>query len=164
MSFQIRALGNEQFAPLFRLPNDELARHFAVRRTATTKPGFPCRVSLTDADIGDQLILVNYAHQDAASPYRASHAIFVRESVEQVRPAVDEVPELFRSRMLSLRAFDNDGMIVTADLCDGKQLETLLETQLASRAVAYVHIHYAKSGCYAARADRAWISAAAFGR
>ena len=155
MSFQISALGHEQFAPLFRLRNDELAHHFAVRRTATTKPGFPCRVSLADADIGDRLILVNYAHQDAATPYRASHAIFVREGVEQARPAVDEVPELFRFRMLSLRAFDNDGMIVTADLCDGKQLETLLETQLALRTVAYVHIHYATFGCYAARADRA---------
>ena len=155
MSFQISALGHEQFAPLFRLQNDELAAHFAVRRTATTKPGFPCRVSLADADIGDQLILVNYAHQDAASPYRASHAIFVREGVEQARPAVDEVPEFFRFRILSLRAFDSDGMIVTADLCDGKQLETLLERQLALRTVAYVHIHYAKFGCYAARADRA---------
>ena len=155
MNFQISALGHRQFAPLFRLPDDELARHFAVRRTATAKPGFPCRVSLADADIGDQLILVNYAHQDATSPYRGSHAIFVREGVEQARPAVDEVPELFRFRMLSLRAFDNDGMIVTADLCDGKQLETLLETQLALRTVAYVHIHYAKVGCYAARADRA---------
>jgi len=155
MSFQISALGHEQFAPLFRLQNDELANHFAVLRTATTKPGFPCRVSLADADIGDRLILVNYAHQDAASPYRASHAIFVREGVEQARPAVDEVPELFRVRMLSLRAFDNDGMIVTADLCEGKQLEAALETQLALRTVAYVHIHYAKFGCYAARADRA---------
>jgi hypothetical protein len=155
MSFQISALGHEQFAPLFRLQNDELAHHFAVRRTATTKPGFPCRVSLADADIGDRLILVNYSHQDAASPYRASHAIFVREGVEQARPAVDEVPEPFRFRMLSLRAFDNDGMIVTADLCDGKQLESVLETQLALRTVAYVHIHYAKFGCYAARADRA---------
>jgi hypothetical protein len=155
MSFQISALGHEQFAPLFRLQNDELAHHFAVRRTATTKPGFPCRVSLADADIGDKLILVNYAHQDAASPYRASHAIFVREGVEQARPEVDEVPELFRFRMLSLRAFDNDGMIVTADLCDGKQLEALLRTQLALRTVAYVHIHYAKFGCYAARAKRA---------
>jgi Protein of unknown function (DUF1203) len=153
MNFQISALGHEQFAPLFRLPNDELANRFAVRCTAATKPGFPCRVSLADAEVGDQLILVNYAHQDAASPYRASHAIFVREGVEQAHPAVDEVPELFRFRILSLRAFDNDGMIVTADLCDGKELAPLLGRQLALRRVAYVHIHYAKFGCYAARAD-----------
>jgi hypothetical protein len=153
MNFQISALGHEQFAPLFRLSNDELAGRFAVRRTATTKPGFPCRVSLADAEVGDQLILVNYAHQDTASPYRASHAIFVREGVEQARPAVDEVPELFRFRMLSLRAFDGNGMIVTADLCDGKKIETLLGRQLALRTVEYVHIHYAKFGCYAARAD-----------
>jgi uncharacterized protein DUF1203 len=155
MNFQISALGHEQFAPLFSLSADKLADNCAVRCTATAKPGFPCRVSLADAEVGDKLILVNYVHQDAASPYRASHAIFVREGVERARPALDEVPELFRFRILSLRAFDDNGMIVTADLCDGKDLETLLVRQLALRTVAYVHIHYAKFGCYAARADRA---------
>ena len=95
---------------------------------------------------------MNYAHQAAASPYRASHAIFVREGTSQAHPAVNEVPELFRFRMLSLRAFDGDGIIVTADLCDGKDLETMLGRQLGLRAVGYVHIHYAKFGCYAARA------------
>src|SRR5476649_2663358 len=119
MNFKITALGHEQFAPLFSLPDDKLTDFRAVRRTATTKPGFPCRVSLADAEVGDLLILVNYAHQDAPSPYHASHAIFVREGVKQAHPAMDEVPELLRSRMLSLRAFDAEGMIVAADLCDG---------------------------------------------
>ena len=154
MSFQISALEGQQFAPLFRMPKNELAGHLAARCTATRKPGFPCRVSLADAEVGDQLVLVNYLHQGVASPYRASHAIYVRQGVAQARPAVNEVPELFRFRILSSRAFDADGMMVTADLCDGKELETLLEKQLALARVAYVHLHYAKFGCYAARADR----------
>jgi hypothetical protein len=159
MTFRITALDHRPFASLFEMPDDELAGHMAIRRTATTKPGFPCRVSLTDADVGDELILVNYQHQTGASPYRAAHAILVRKGVEQAQPAIDEVPALFRSRALSLRAFDNEAMIVAADLiADGKDLGPALDRLLAVPAVSYVHIHYAKFGCYAARADRVPIA------
>jgi Protein of unknown function (DUF1203) len=154
MNFQIRALDYRPFAKLFELPDNALADHMAVRRTATTKPGFPCRVSLADADIGDELMLVNFEHQNGASPYRAAHAIFVRKGVGQAHPAVGEVPELFSTRVLSLRAFDNQAMIVAADLVDGNDLGPALDRLLADPAAAYVHIHYAKFGCYAARADR----------
>jgi hypothetical protein len=155
MSFQITALERERFAKFFAMPDEELAGNLAVRIAATRKPGFPCRVSLADADVGDELILVNYEHQVGASPYRAAHAIIVRNGVEQARPAISEVPELFRSRMLSLRAFNSQAMIVAADLVDGEDLETALDRLLSDPAADYVHIHYAKFGCYAARADRA---------
>ncbi len=155
MAFQIAALEPRRFTKFFAMSEEELARNLAVRMTATRKPGFPCRVSLADAEIGEELILVNYAHQESASPYRAAHAIFVRRGVERAQPAIDEVPELFRSRMLSLRAFDSRAMIVAADLVDGKELESALDRLLADQAAAYVHIHYAKFGCFAARADRA---------
>ncbi|MFI5024559.1 MAG: DUF1203 domain-containing protein [Alphaproteobacteria bacterium] len=155
MSFQITALEHQRFATYFAMSDEELAGNLAVRITATTKPGFPCRVSLADAEVGDELILVNHEHQEGASPYRAAHAIFVRKGVEQAHPAKGEVPELFRSRMLSLRAFDSQAMIVAADLIDGKDLEAALDRLLTDPAAAYVHIHYAKFGCYAARADRA---------
>lgn len=155
MGFQIMALEYPRFADFFAMSDDDLAAHLAVRMTATKKPGFPCRVSLADADVGDELILINYVHQEGASPYRAAHAVFVRKGVEQRHPAINEVPELFRSRMLSLRAFDDRAMIVAADLVDGKNLESALDGMLAETAVSCVHIHFAKFGCYAARAVRA---------
>jgi hypothetical protein len=126
----------------------------AVRQTATTKPGFPCRVSLEDAEVGEQLILVNYEHQPSASPYRAAHAIFVRKGVEQAKPGVGEAPGLFNERALSLRVFDDRAMIVAADLIDSKDLGSVLDKLLGNPTAAYVHIHCAKFGCYAARADR----------
>ena len=46
-------------------------------------------------------------------------------------------------------------MILAADLVDGQDLGPALNRLLANPATAYVHIHYAKFGCYAARADRA---------
>ena len=155
MRFQITALDAERFAPLFAMSDRELADHLAVRVTATSSPGFPCRVSLTDAEVGDELILVNHEHQPGASPFQAAHAVYVRKGVRQARPAVGVVPEQLRTRMLSLRAFDDRAMIVGADLVDGEKLGPALEALLADPAAAYVHIHYAKYGCYAARADRA---------
>ena len=153
MSFQISALEAERFTHLFDMSDEELAEQLAVRVTATSS-GYPCRVSLTDAEAGDELILINHQHQPSASPYRATHAIYVRKGAEQAHPAVDETPELLRSRTLSLRAFDDQGMIVCADLVEGVNLAPALDTLLADPAAAYVHIHYAKPGCYAARADR----------
>ncbi len=155
MSFQITALDHRGFARYFAMSADELAANHAVRVTATSKPGFPCRVSLADAEVGDDLVLVNFEHQPGASPYRAAHAIFVREGVAQARPAIGETPEVLRARTLSLRAFDESAMIVAADLVEGQNLAGALDRLLADPAAAYVHIHYAKFGCYAARADRA---------
>jgi hypothetical protein len=154
MSFQIAALQPQIFEDYFTLSDDELADRLAVRVTATKKPGFPCRVSLADAEIGDELILVNYLHQSGASPYRAAHAVYVRKGVEQARPEVDEIPDLLRIRTLSLRAFNDRAAIVAAELVEGENLDPALDRLLADPAVAYVHIHFAGHGCYAARADR----------
>jgi len=155
MSFQISALDAERFGRLFDMSDEELAEHLAVRLTATSKPGFPCRVSLADAEIGDEVILVNHQHQPGASPYQATHAVYVRKGAPQARPAVGEIPELFLARTLSLRAFDDQAMLVGVDLVEGGDLGPALDRLLAEPAAAYVHIHYAKPGCYAARADRA---------
>lgn len=155
MSFQIHALEPHGFEKYFAMSNEELTRHLAVRLTATSKPGFPCRVSLADAEVGDELVLVNHRHQPGASPYRAAHAIFVRRGVAQARPAIGEIPQVLRTRTLSLRAFDHRSTIVAADLVEGDDLAPALERLLADPAADYVHIHYAKFGCYAARADRA---------
>ncbi len=154
MDFHISALEPEQFAPLFDLPQPFLARHLAARRIASAKPGFVCRVSLVDAELGEQLLLIHYTHQGAASPYRASHAIFVRKGAVRAELAIGEVPQALRARVLSLRAFDKNAMMITADLCDGDRVEKVLRTQLSNSSIAYVHIHFAKFGCYACRADR----------
>ncbi|HEY1947356.1 MAG TPA: DUF1203 domain-containing protein [Bryobacteraceae bacterium] len=155
MSFQISALPKSQFQHLFELPSGELASFRAVRMTADKKPGFPCRVSLADAEPGEEVILVHHEHQTADTPYRASHAVFVRQSANEAKLNVDETPEMLRSRLLSLRAFDEHGMLLTADVADGKVLETTIEEMFRDSSVAYIHIHFTKAGCYAARVDRA---------
>ena len=152
MRFRIQGLPAERFAPLFALPDDELAQYGAVRRVADGPR--PCRVSLTDAKPGDELILVNYEHHAVASPYRMRFAIFVRQG-GQTFDAIDEVPEQLRKRTLAVRGFDGNAMMVGWELVDGQEAEKAIERLLANPDAAYLHVHFAALGCYASRVDRA---------
>jgi hypothetical protein len=155
MNFQITGLPLSQFAPLFSLTDQELAQRDAVRVVSDGRSGYPCRVSLQDTQAGESLILVNYEHLAVASPYRSRHAVYVREAATEAELDVNEVPALFRSRLLSLRAFDGKGMMKAADVAPGTAIENLIEELFADNATEYLHVHYAKPGCYAARVDRA---------
>ena len=155
MHFRITGLSPEAFRPLYGLSDDELARRGARRYIADAKPGFPDRIEMRDAEPGDSLLLVNYVHQPADTPYRASHAVFVREGAEAAFDAVDQVPEVLRLRKLSLRAFGADHYLAAAVVVDGRELEHELDQLFARPDVAYIQAHYAAPGCYAARIERA---------
>lgn len=155
MSFRITGLPLSQFSPLFSMSDEELARQGAIRVTADECPGFPCRVSLQDAEVGEKLVLLNYEHLPVATPYRSRHAIYVRESATEAQLAIDEVPQQMRPRLLSLRAFDAGGMMKAADVAPGTAIEKLIEQMFANPGIAYLHVHNAKWGCYAARVERA---------
>lgn len=154
MDFQVSGLPAAEFQPLFALTDAELAERGIVSRIVDEYPGFPCRVSLQDAEPGERVLLLNYEHLAVASPYRASHAIYVREKAVEARPAVNEVPEVLRRRLLSLRAYDSAGMMRHADVIEGKAAVPVIERMLADPKVAYLHVHNAKPGCFAARIDR----------
>jgi hypothetical protein len=151
MHFRIQGLSAEQFAPLFTLSDEELAKRGAVRRIADGPR--PCRVSLTDARAGDELILVNYEHHAVASPYRMRFAIYVRAD-EETFDAVDVVPEQLRKRTLAVRGFDADAMMTGWELAEGAELEGVIEKLFADPRAAYLHVHFAAPGCYAARIER----------
>jgi hypothetical protein len=155
MSFRITGLSPEPFTPLFGLPEHELVDEGARRVTADVKPGFPDRIELRDAEPGESLLLVNYEHQSAATPYRSRHAIFVREGAAAAYDRTGEIPQALFIRPLSLRAFDSEGMMVDADLANGEEIEPLIERLFSDVSVAYIHAHFARRGCYAARIDRA---------
>ncbi len=155
LSFRISALPREPFEALFKLDELELAKLGIRRRIAKEKPGYPCRVSLEDAEVGESLLLLPYEHHPVDGPYRASGPIYVREAARQAVPAVNEVPELLRSRLLSLRAYGATGMMRDAAVVEGTQLEGALEACFADPKVAYVHLHNARPGCFMARVDRA---------
>jgi hypothetical protein len=153
--FQIHALQAAQFTPLFGLSDDELAAQRACRITVDATPGYPCRVSLADAEIGERVILLNYLHQPSDNPYRAAHAIYVREKAQQACPRINEVPKMIGCRPVSLRAFDADDWLVTAELATGHAISKAIESIFDNEEVAYIHLHTAKLGCYLASATRA---------
>jgi hypothetical protein len=151
--FRIQGLPAEPFAPLFDMPDWALEKHGAVRRIAD-KSGYPCRISLTDAKAGDELILVNYEHHAVASPYRMRFAIYVRKG-EQTFDAVDTVPDQLRTRTLAVRGFDAGGMMTGWELTEGSKLEEVIGRLFADSRAGYLHVHFAAPGCYAARIERA---------
>ncbi|MGE5185862.1 MAG: DUF1203 domain-containing protein [Acidobacteriota bacterium] len=156
MTFRISGLDPEPFAPLFDLPDAELAARGMRRRFADEPVGFPCRVSLDDAAVGDELVLLAYEHHAVSSPYRGSGPIYVRRAARAAWAGVDRVPPaLLRRTQLSVRAYDAAGLMVTAAFVDGAALADRLPRLLEDPAVAYAHVHYGKTGCFAARVDRA---------
>jgi hypothetical protein len=155
MHFRIGGIDPAPFQHLFALSDDELARHRAKRYFADEKPGFPCRISLEDAEPGERVILAPFAHQTAATAYQSAGPIFVREAARKRFDAIDEAPVYLRSRLLSLRAYDSQGMMVDAEVADGAKLEAEIARLFAGEGTAYIHAHFARRGCYAARIDRA---------
>ena len=155
MSFQITGLDAAPFRRFYGLSDDELQSFGVKRLIADARPGFPDRIELRDVERGEALLLLNYLHQPADTPYRASHAIFVREWAETPYRAVDETPEVLWMRPISLRAFAASGDMIDADLTAGGDLKPAIERLFANSDAAYIHVHYATRGCYAARIDRA---------
>ncbi|HKC15924.1 MAG TPA: DUF1203 domain-containing protein [Steroidobacteraceae bacterium] len=155
MNFQITGLQASRFTPLFALSNEELAARGVIRMVADKQPGFPCRVSLRDAEEGETVLLLNHEHLPVASPYRSRHAIFVRQGATEAHLAVNEIPELLQIRLLSVRSFDGSGMMIDADVVPGQELAATIHRMLGESTSAYLHVHNAKPGCFAARVDRA---------
>lgn len=155
MTYRILPLPLSLFQPLFDLQDAELDALGARRMTADAPNSAPCRVSLTDAEPGDRLILLNHRHlDDPASPYRADGPVFVREAAIEAAPVEDSVPEMLRRRLLSIRLYDADAMMTDADVINGDELDLRLRAAFADPRVQEVHIHTARRGCYLARAAR----------
>src|SRR5690242_18062353 len=121
--------------------------------TVTEKPSFPCRVSLTDRDIGESVLLLNHVSHDVANPYRATHAIFVTEGAEEAAEYVDEVPPVFGLRVLSLRGFDKQGMMAEAMLTQPGEADAGIRNLFANPEIATIHAHNAARGCFAAKIE-----------
>ena len=153
MSFRIQGLPAEPFGELFALSDHDLTLRRARRCRAPAGSSYPCRVSLTDALPGDEVLLVHYEHHPVDSPYRSSFAIYVRPG-ERTFDQRNVVPEQLQKRLLALRSFDREGMLREAELCEGTAVEACIERLFAQPRAHYIQAFYAKFGCYAASIQR----------
>ena len=154
MSYVITGLDPAPFAHLYGLSDAALAAAGAVRMIADARPGYPCRVTLADAEPGEAVLLVNHEHLAVDTPYRSRHAIFVAEGADGPARYESAIPEQLRCRLLSVRAFDAEDMMIDAEVLDGTGLETQIARMFADPRAAYLHVHNARRGCFAARVDR----------
>jgi hypothetical protein len=154
MTYRIEGLNPAPYKPLFGLSDEELATRGIVRMNVTKKPGFPCRVSLTDADVGASVLLLNQVSHEVANPYRASHAIFVGEGSEKAAEFIDEIPPVFEKRVLSLRGFDKHGMMADAILAQSGEADAGIRKLFSNPEIETIHAHNAVRGCFSAKIER----------
>lgn len=155
MTYAVTGLPLDPFRPLFSLSDEDLAARGVIRKTADAKPGYPCRVSLCDAEPGDTVLLMNFESHSADTPYRSSYAIYVNEQAAATAQSIDELPPVFRGRPIALRIFDAQGMLIGAELARDEAIDAAIRRAFETPQAAYIHAHNAAHGCYAARIDRA---------
>jgi len=153
--FRIVGLASAQFESLYSLNEKELSKKGAQRLRVDAKPGFPCRVSLADAEIGEQVILFPFVHHDVESPYRASGPIFVRENAKGIELAPGEIPKVVAGRLISVRAYDENGMMLDGAVVPGSELKPHIEKLFTNPKIDYLHLHNAGAGCYSCKVERA---------
>lgn len=153
MSYTVSGISPNLFRPFFDLTDEALAAK-GISRLVAEDDQYPCRVSLAHAAKGEELLLVSYEHQAANSPYRAQGPIFVRKAANEAAQLSNQLPQPFLIRLLSVRAYDERDAIIEAEVVDGKDAEALIINLLTNQEIAYIHVHYARRGCYAGRIDR----------
>jgi Protein of unknown function (DUF1203) len=154
--FRVSGIPADAIDQYRNLPDEELRKHRVVRRVADSKPGFPCRVSLVDAEIGESVFLLNFEHLPGLSPYRSVGPVFVRESAEETYSKTNEIPEVLRvpGRLLSMRTYDANDLLVNAEVIESGEVDQSIQRLLADPSVRYIHVHNARPGCYSCRIDR----------
>jgi hypothetical protein len=154
MAYRISGLARQEFEPLFELGEEELARRNARRVRADSPTGFPCRVTLEDAEPGEGLILLNYVSHDVPTPFRTAYAIYVREAAGEPPCYRDEVPALLDKRTLGLRGFNAEGMLRGGLLAMPGEADARIRELFERPEIASIHAHNAAVGCFLARVER----------
>jgi hypothetical protein len=126
----------------------------AVLQAADDSP-FPVRCCLTDASAGEGVLLLSLQPPSADSPYAAAGPVYVHSRSCGGYRADGSVPQMLRSRLLSLRGYDRHHMITGTEVVQGDRLEAAADRVLAAAGTAYLFVHFAAPGCYACRIDAA---------
>lgn len=147
-NFIIKPIEKSMFSECFNLNDQQLEKFSAKWMIADSKPGFPCRVSLKEAEIGERVLLVPYKHHDVNSPYKASGPIFIREDAVEAKLNINEIPEILTKRLLSVRAYSEDSLMIHAETTLGSGLETIIHNMLTDANVKYLQVHSANPGCF----------------
>ncbi|VAV88038.1 hypothetical protein MNBD_ALPHA06-6 [hydrothermal vent metagenome] len=151
MAFVVSGLPVAEFLPLFEMDDARLKALGILRIKVDKNPGFPCRVTLQEAALGETVLLMNFTHHAVQTPFRSSYAIYIRESAQRTACLQNRLPEVFDNRCLSLRVFDANGMLIKGVLATEGLVVQNIETIFENPDAAYIHAHNAAYGCFAAK-------------
>ncbi|MGF1742743.1 DUF1203 domain-containing protein [Vibrio profundum] len=144
--FIIKAIEKKHLSELSG-KNNNLFRN-ARWTIAKSKPGYPCRVSLKEAEIGESILVVTYKYHDVDSPYQASGPIFIRENAETAKLKTNEIPEILAERLLSVRAYNLNSEMIAAETTQGLGLRRIIQKQFLNSEAEYLQVHNANPGCF----------------
>jgi hypothetical protein len=138
------------------LPAGEVESDSAAARSKVADGPLPCRRCLRNAEVGDELVLAPYDPFVVRSPYAGAGPVFVHaggcEPFESIPGAVSEQ---VGGRVLSVRAYDEAAMMTASTVFEGERFPQRAEQLLSDTDVAFLHVHFARPGCFAFRVDRA---------
>ncbi len=154
-NFQIFALNHDDFKYLDALSDEELVAKDIRKIVVDEFPGFPCRTTLEDAEIGEEVYLLNVDFHQTNSPYKANGPVFIRKNKSTKNYKINEIPLMFHHRLLSLRGYDKSGMMKMAEVFNGEILKEKITEFLENPEIEYLHIHNARPGCYNCLVKRA---------
>ena len=154
MEFRISALDDQIFNSFFELNDAELEKVGGKRIIVDEKPGYPCRVSLEDAEIGEEVILVPFEFHKTKSPYQAKGPIFIRKGVKTKKMDKNEIPKMLNHRLLSFRGYDKSGFMKSALTEKGNKTIEIIGKIFENKNIEYIHVHNSSPGCYNCQVNR----------
>jgi hypothetical protein len=152
-NFRIVAIDNN-YNELFKLTEKELADKSMIKMIVDQKPGYPCRVTLEDAEVGEEVLLFPFEYHKTKSPYKASGPIFIRKNTLKATLEINKIPEMLFKRNQTLRAYDKNGIMINAISPETSELKKGIETLFSNSIASYIQIHNTNPGCYNCQVNR----------
>lgn len=123
---------------------------FGNRLTVVESPegGAPCRHCLRVSTDGERLILFAHRPFDGDGPYAEVGPVFIHADACARYAATTIFPPAFAERTLTLRAYDDRGLIASAEVAPPGARDDVLARMFENERVRFVHVRNPAWGCY----------------
>jgi len=131
-----------------------LADEFGNRLAVWETDSVPCRLCLQRTKPGEPVILFAHRPFDFTGPYAEVGPIFIHARACERYSDSNLFPPDFADRMLTMRGYNADGRIETAELSERGNPEATIGKLFANARVQFVHVRNPAWGCYDFRVER----------
>lgn len=141
-------------AARFRTSETDDCGNPIIRRIS--QGGEPCRHCLRGAEPGEQMLLLSWHLPRPRGIYWTPSPIFLHAKPCLAWAESDVIPPIVRERLISLRAYDAEGMCLydLGHVSEGNAADVPLARALADARVEFINVHTAKPGCLLCQVER----------